>query len=82
MASSTEVLHDSTVDSVIRGYGDPTRYCHEVTSCRNVWVLLIRNFACLPNFRANKNQFPQRCQIIKVSKFLGIYGIVLTYALC
>ena len=47
MSSSTEVLHDSTVDSVIRGYGNPTRYCHEVTSCQKIKVLLIRKFCLL-----------------------------------
>ena len=46
MASSTEVLHDSTVESVIRDYGNPTRYCHEVASCRKIRVLLISKF-CL-----------------------------------
>ena len=71
MASSIELLHDSTVDNVISMYGNPTCYCHEVASCRKIRV---ENFACLPNFRANNNQFPQGCQIIRVSKFLGIYG--------
>ena len=53
MSSSTEVLHDSTVDSVIRGYGNPTRYCHEVTSCRKIKVLLmIRNFCLLAELKS------------------------------
>ena len=78
MASSTEVLHDLTVDSVVRDkitrkiclwylcmsvhniynivhfkmrhyllHGNPTRRCHEVASCRKIWVLLIRKFGLL-----------------------------------
>ena len=46
MASSTEVLHDSTVESVIRDYGNPKRYCH-VVACRKIRVLLISKFCLL-----------------------------------
>ena len=34
----------------------------------------LENLACLPNLRANKNQFPQGCRINRVPKFSGIYG--------
>ena len=47
MASSTEVLHDLTVECVIRGYGNPTCYCHEIASCQKIRVLLVKKFCLL-----------------------------------
>ena len=48
---------------------------HEIyESCRKIGNLNLKNLANLPNFRVNSNQCPQECRIIRVSKFLGIYG--------
>ena len=101
MASSTEVLHDLTVDSDIRGYHvykdiwvpiliGEILFCEQELRepgneedrfavagyqlSKYLGTFELENLACSPNFRANNNQFPQGCRIIRVLKISGTYG--------